>query len=93
MQRNLPLVVLGLLVIGAIQVACNYWLRPHPVVAERVERLHLDVKAGVIYASLAGHDGAVTIAMTPRAAVQLQMEIGHLASETERRVKPSTPQL
>lgn len=85
--------VVALIVLGAIQIGCNYWLRPKPAIAERVERIHLDVTNGLVYATLGTHGGgSTTIGMTPRAAVQLQLEIGHMAALAERSAR-KLPQL
>ena len=84
MKKHLPLILLGLF-IAAIQIGSMWaFSRDRVQVASQLDRLRLDVSNGVIYATLRTADGSpVVIGMTPHAAIQMQVEMGHMITKIE----------
>ena len=85
-----PIVIASLIVTSAVSVAVTYAsLRDRPdTYADHVQRLHMDVPNGVLRISLGTSStpgGPViepkpssTLVLTPRAAIQLHVEIGQI---------------
>jgi hypothetical protein len=83
MRTHLPL-ALAALFIAAVQVCSTYWFtRPATPVAHQLQRIHVDITNGVIYAQF----DSGTLGMTPHAALQTQSELTRTIVEIEKRAQ------
>lgn len=83
MRKHLPLILVALFLAG-VQIACTYWFTRHDAVANRLDRIHVDIaNGGIFYAT---YDSG-TFAMTPRAALQTQAELSRTIALMQRQAQ------